>query len=247
MRFSYISRYTQYISRYTIVGYLSRGSGFQMLSSLPAWLGVSTGTQAGSWARLGAAPSPSHCQCHGWRVRLGVTVTPEPLAVTVTHDDDAGGAESLPQAGGPARQAGSSRPRRACRLQALRVRLRRCQGTDALNPVEAGVGQQEGFGLGIEQGGAQLAGFTSKSEGRVAGDDSKSIRKPSNYYDTIVRYYDRCHTGKQRVFYSPYDTTMTLLWHYYDTIIISIMTSIVTQETIMTLLWPYYDYIMTML
>jgi hypothetical protein len=31
MRFSYISRYTQYISRYTIMGYfkLSRGSGFQ--------------------------------------------------------------------------------------------------------------------------------------------------------------------------------------------------------------------------
>ncbi len=30
MRFSYIPRYTPNISRYTIVGYLSRGSGFQM-------------------------------------------------------------------------------------------------------------------------------------------------------------------------------------------------------------------------
>ncbi len=31
MRFSYISRYTQYISRYTNMGKLSRGSGFQMI------------------------------------------------------------------------------------------------------------------------------------------------------------------------------------------------------------------------
>ncbi len=30
MRFSYISRYTLYISRYTNMGKLSRGSGFQM-------------------------------------------------------------------------------------------------------------------------------------------------------------------------------------------------------------------------
>ncbi len=29
MRFSYFSRYTQYISRYTNMGKLSRGSGFQ--------------------------------------------------------------------------------------------------------------------------------------------------------------------------------------------------------------------------
>jgi len=33
MRFSYISRYTQYISRYTNMGKLSRGSGFQIKSS----------------------------------------------------------------------------------------------------------------------------------------------------------------------------------------------------------------------
>jgi hypothetical protein len=30
MRFSYISRFTQYISRYTSMGFSSRGSGFQM-------------------------------------------------------------------------------------------------------------------------------------------------------------------------------------------------------------------------
>ena len=47
------------------------------------------------------------------------------------------------------------------------------------------------------------------------------ISKPSYYYDTIIRYYD---------------TIMTLLWHYYDTIIVSIM----TRQTIMTLLWHYY-------
>ena len=34
MRFSYISRYTQYISRYTNMGRLSRGSDFQMESEL---------------------------------------------------------------------------------------------------------------------------------------------------------------------------------------------------------------------
>ncbi len=84
----------------------------------------------------------------------------------------------------------------------------------------------------------------------------RSISKPSysGYYDTIIRYYDRYHKGKQRVFYSPYDTIMTILWHYYDTIIISIMTSIMTQgtimtlyDTIMTLLWPYYDNVITLL
>jgi hypothetical protein len=73
------------------------------------------------------------------------------------------------------------------------------------------------------------------------------ISKPSYYYDTIIRYYDKCHKGKQRVFYSPYDTIMTLLWHYYDTIIISIMTSIMTQGTIMTLLWHYYGTIINIL
>ena len=31
MKFSYISRYTQFISIYTIMGYLSRGSGFKMM------------------------------------------------------------------------------------------------------------------------------------------------------------------------------------------------------------------------
>jgi hypothetical protein len=39
----------------------------------------------------------------------------------------------------------------------------------------------------------------------------KTISKPGYYYDTIIRYYDKCHKGKQGVFYSPYDTIMTLL------------------------------------
>ncbi len=83
------------------------------------------------------------------------------------------------------------------------------------------------------------------------GTHQSNISKPSYYFDTIIRYYDRCHKGKQRVFkfYSPYDTIMSLLWHYYDTIIISIMTSVMTQETIMTLfkLWHYNATIMTIL
>ncbi len=37
------------------------------------------------------------------------------------------------------------------------------------------------------------------------------ISKPTYYYDTIIRYYDKCHKGKQGVFYSPYVTIMTLL------------------------------------
>ena len=40
---------------------------------------------------------------------------------------------------------------------------------------------------------------------------------------------------------------MTLLWHYYDTIMRSIITSIMTQGTIMTLLSHYYHNIMTLL
>ena len=39
---------------------------------------------------------------------------------------------------------------------------------------------------------------------------------------------------------------MTLLWHYYDTIMRSIITSIMTQGTIMTLLSHYYHNIMTL-
>lgn len=70
------------------------------------------------------------------------------------------------------------------------------------------------------------------------------ISKPSYYYDTIIRYYDRCHKGKQSKVYSRYDTIITTLWHYYDTIITSIMVSIMTKGTIMTLLWHYYDNIM---
>ncbi len=60
-------------------------------------------------------------------------------------------------------------------------------------------------------------------------------------------HYDKCHKGKQGVSYSHYDNIITLLWHYYDTIITSIITSIMTQQTIMTLLWHFYDTIMTIL
>ena len=73
------------------------------------------------------------------------------------------------------------------------------------------------------------------------------ISKPSYYYDTIIHYYDKCHKGKQGVSYSHYDNIITQLSHYYDTIIISIITSIMTQQTIMTLLWHFYDNIMTIL
>ncbi len=51
----------------------------------------------------------------------------------------------------------------------------------------------------------------------------------------------------QGVSYSHYDNIITLLSHYYDTIIISIITSIMTRQTIMTLLWHFYDTIMTLL
>ena len=64
---------------------------------------------------------------------------------------------------------------------------------------------------------------TSESQGTPIFDSicqaGICISKPTYYYDTIIRYYDMCHKGKQGVFYSPCDTIMTLLWHYYDTII----------------------------
>jgi hypothetical protein len=71
-----------------------------------------------------------------------------------------------------------------------------------------------------------------------------SISKPSCYYDTIIRYYDRCqscHKGKQGEACSHYNAIITLSEHYYGTNIFSIITSIMTLGTIMTLLKHIYD------
>ncbi len=85
-----------------------------------------------------------------------------------------------------------------------------------LSPITAAADRSESTTLlDIVEAFKSARGVTAgMSRSRIWNLDSESchlISKPGYYYDTIIRYYDKCNKGKQGVFYSPYDTIMTLL------------------------------------